>query len=32
MPPDSIGAAPAYDPTIWRLKTFHDAVPNFLDE
>ena len=31
MPPDSVAAAPAYDPAIWRLRTFHDAVPRFLD-
>ncbi len=31
MPPDSAGAAPAYDPTIWRLRTFHDAVAGFHD-
>ncbi len=31
MPPDSAGTAPAYDPKIWRLKTFFDAVPGFLD-
>ena len=28
---DSAGTAPAYDPKIWRLKTFFDAVPGFLD-
>ena len=31
MPPDSAGAAPAYDPATWRLKTFFDAVRGFSD-
>ena len=31
MRPDSAGAAPTYDPTIWKLKTFFDAVPGFSD-
>ncbi len=31
MAPESVAATTAYDPKTWRLKTFFDVVPGFLD-